>query len=188
MKKIIIITIVLIFSIRIGLSQENAINLPKRDTQKNDLSVNLHPFIIAEGFSINYDRVLNKDISVGINLFKAYNNQNSIDNRDIDITSGTNISVIPNIKYYVGERFARRFYVQGLAMISSGKVYTFRNNDSISQETDFTDVAIGIGIGDKRILKNGIFIDFGIAVAYNLLSGNTPDLLAHPNLSFGFRF
>jgi len=187
MKRTLII-IVLIFLFKIGLSQENTGNIPKRDTQKNDVSVNVHPFVIAGGFSINYDRVLNKDISVGVNLFKAYNNQGSTDNRDIDITGRTNFSVIPNIKYYVGERFARRFYVQGLAMISSGKAYTFRNNTSISQEIDFTDIALGIGIGDKRILKNGIFIDFGLAVAYNLFSKNSPDLLAHPNLSFGFRF
>ncbi|WP_299252374.1 hypothetical protein [uncultured Aquimarina sp.] len=187
MKKT-LITIALIFSITIGFSQENPTILSKRDTQKNDLSINFHPLVIGEGFSIHYDRVINKDISVGINLFKAYNNQNSIDNRDIDITSRTNFSVIPNIKYYVGERFARRFYVQGLAMISSGKIYTFRNNNSISEEIDFTDVALGIGIGDKRILKNGIFIDFGLGVAYSLFSKNTPDLLLHPNLSFGFRF
>ncbi|MFD2562471.1 hypothetical protein [Aquimarina rubra] len=187
MKKTFII-IALIFLGKIGLSQENSTNLPKRDTQKNDLSINLHPFAIAEGFSINYDRILNKNISIGINLFKAYDDQNNIDNRDIDITGRTSFSIIPNIKYYVGERFARRFYVQGLAMISSGQFITFTNNSPTAREIDFTDVALGIGIGDKRILKNGIFIDFGIAIAYNLINKNSPDLLAHPNLSVGYRF
>ncbi|MDH7446596.1 hypothetical protein [Aquimarina sp. 2201CG14-23] len=173
---------------KFGFSQEDRSSLPKRDTQKNDLSINVHPFGIAEGITLNYDRVFNKKISLGINVFKSFDNENSIDNRDIDITSRTNFSVIPNIKYYVGERFARRFYIQGLAMISSGKLIAFVNNNPISQEINYTDVGLGVGIGDKRILKNGIFIDFGIAIAYNLFSKNSPDLLVHPNLSFGYRF
>ncbi|WP_378173609.1 hypothetical protein [Aquimarina sp. SS2-1] len=188
MKKNLLLIAILIFCVKSGLSQEDESNLYKRDTQKNDISINLHPFLITEGFSINYDRVLKKDISIGINFFKAYDNQNTIDNRDIDITSRTNFSIMPNIKYYVGKRFARRFYVQGLAMISSGTQTSFVNNNQTAQDIDFTDIALGIGIGDKRILKNGVFIDFGIAIAYNIIDKNSPDILVHPNLSLGYRF
>ncbi len=182
------VIIILLFTSQIIISQKNIDNLPKRDTQKNDLSINLHYFSIVEGININYDRVLNKSVSIGVSFFKAYADQDSVDNSDIDITTSTNFLVIPNIKYYVGKRFARRFYLQGITMISSGKANIFRNNNSVSEDVDFTDFALGVGIGDKRILKNGIFIDFGIAITYNLLSKNSPESLVHPNLSLGYRF
>jgi len=183
-----LVVITLLFTSQTIISQENMSNLPKRDTQKNDLSINLHYFSIVEGININYDRVLNKSISIGVSFFKAYSNQDPVNNSDIDISKSTNFLAIPNIKYYVGKRFARRFYLQGLTMISSGKANIFRNNDPVSEDVNFTDVALGVGIGDKRILKNGLFIDFGIAIAYNLLSKNSPESLVHPNLSVGYRF
>jgi len=182
------ILIILLLIIQTISSQEETKNLPKRDTQKNDLSINVHYYAFIDGININYDRVIKNNLTIGISLFKAYNNQDALDNSDIALTTATNFFAIPNIKYYLGKRFARRFYVQAFSMISSGKVFNFNSNTSLSQETNFTEVALGVGIGDKRILKNGIFIDFGVGFAYNLLSKNTPESFLHPNLSIGYRF
>jgi len=169
-------------------SQEETKNLPKRDTQKNDLSINVHYYAIIDGVNISYDRVIKSNLTTGISLFKAYNNHDSIDNSDIALTTTTNFFAIPNIKYYVGKRYARRFYVQAFSMISSGKVFNFIPETSLFQETKFTEVALGVGIGDKRILKNGVFIDFGVGFGYNLLSKITPESFLHPNLSIGYRY
>jgi len=125
-----------------------------------------------------------------LSVFKAFGNQDPIDdNKDIELMASADFVVSPHIKYYVGKRFARRFYLQGLTIISSGKLYSFSNNNPISEEEkNYTSVATGFGIGDKRILKNGIFIDFGIAMAYILTNKTNQEWLIHPSLSVGYRF
>lgn len=104
------------------------------------------------------------------------------------VTTTTNILAIPNIKHYIGKRYAKRFYLQAFSMISSGKVFNFTSDTSLFKETKFTEVALGLRIEEKGVLKSGIFNDFGVGFRYNLLSKNTPKSFLHPNLLVEYRY
>lgn len=99
-------------------------------------------------------------------------------------------SLTGKFKYFFSDRMAWGYYVNGLAMLSSGKY--FEDNLIVEQgpriEEDYTDFALGFGMGYKFVANQGFFADLNLGIGRNLFNDNSPTIVGQFNINLGMRF
>lgn len=194
MKSILIVSIILC-SFQCAIAQDQS-DLPKRDINKNELSINPLNIVAFGALDIAYERVLNNNSTLGFDVFYLLADRDDADIFDGDDIFEKEIAFTTKFKYFFGERIARGFYVEGFGMLSSGSdetlidVFDSQGNfirvDEI--EEDFTDFALGFGVGGKFVARNGFLIDIGFGIGRNLFNNDAPEIIIRPNLYLGYRF
>lgn len=199
MKKLITV-IFAIFSFS-GFSQEDSTQVFRtqqvqiqeetfaRDILKNELSIGAFNLVVFGALDVAYERIVNPHSSWAIEGFILALNR---DSENLDEAYTRKASLTGKYKYFFGDRTAWGFYVNGLAMISSGEYETgttFGPADEVTVQTDnYTDLALGFGLGGKFVSRQGFFLDLGTGIGRNLLSNNSPTIVGQFNVNLGFRF
>lgn len=163
----------------------------KREIAKNELSIGAFNLVAFGALDVAYERILTPNTSWAIEGFILALNR---DNEDISEAYSKDFSLTGKYKYFFGDRTAWGFYVNGLAMISSGE-YEDWNQDvemrdgSLSYvKENYTDLALGFGLGGKFVSQQGFFVDLGTGIGRNLLSNNSPTIVGQFNVNLGIRF
>ena len=55
-------------------------------------------------------------------------------------------------------------------------------------DVEYTDVAIGVGVGGKFVAKKGFLLDLSFGFGRNMFNRDSPDLVVVPNINVGYRF
>ena len=101
-------------------------------------------------------------------------------------------SLTGKYKYFFGDRYARGFYVHGFGMLSSGEYdsYVYDSNSGYGsyEDQDYTDFALGFGVGGKFVSTGGFFLDLGAGIGRNLFTEKSPTIVGQFNVNLGFRF
>ncbi len=196
MKKIIILSLA-VFAFQISFAQNSGASQYKRDFKRNEVSINPFNIIAFGAFDVNYERILNKNTSLGLDFFyRLSEGKDDNDLIDSDDVFDKQVAATLRLKYFFGDRIARGFYAEGFGMLSSGehenRIDQFGTTgvfvNSIRKDLDYTDFALGFGIGGKFVSKNGFFMDVGIGIGRNLFSDKSPDIVVKPNIYIGYRF
>ncbi|GAA4114475.1 hypothetical protein GCM10022393_13930 [Aquimarina addita] len=200
MKKILLFIITL-FILTTSKAQDQA-GWYNRDIKKNEISINPLNIVAFGVLDIGYERVLTNNTTVGFDIF--YRRPDSRDDDDINDDDDFNsddvfdkeIAFTTKFKYFFGERIARGFYVEAFGMFSSGENEKYNDiyNDngdfinSTNEFKEFTDFAIGFGVGGKFVSRNGFLLDLGFGLGRNLFDTNSPTIIARPTIYLGYRF
>jgi len=164
----------------------------RRDTAKNELTIGALNLVVFGALDLSYERILNPSASWAVEAFIL---ALSRDNEDLSDAYSKDFSLTGKYKYFFGERNAWGFYVNGLAMISSGE----DNNDYyeydqygtsyyVKDSKSYTDFALGFGLGGKFVAKQGFVFDLSAGIGRNLLSSNSPTIVGQLNANLGYRF
>lgn len=191
MKYLVLLVFVFVTSISLAQdSQNNATTNPeKRDITQNELSIGALNLVAFGALDITYERIIDKNSSWAVEGFiKALDR----DNEDVGDAFYKDFSLTGKYKYFFGENYARGFYVHGFGMISRGEYdsnyVTEPNGFGYYEYEDYTDFAIGFGIGGKFVSTGGFFLDLGAGIGRNLFSENSPTIVGQFNVNLGFRF
>jgi hypothetical protein len=161
----------------------------KREIAKNELSIGAFNLVAFGALDIAYERIMTQNSSWAIEAFVL-----ALNNEDIGDPYEKDFSLTGKYKYFFGERTAWGFYVNGLAMISSGEFRTtdetFVNGNYFydTEEKKYTDFALGFGLGGKFVSKQGFFLDLSTGIGRNLFSEDSPTIVGQFNVNLGFRF
>ncbi|WP_343912269.1 hypothetical protein [Aquimarina litoralis] len=195
--RLLLITVITFFTSFISYSQDSSDIIP-RDINKNEIGLNPINIIAFGALDVSYERILSSDHSIGVDVF--YRFSDDIDNDD-DIVDRDGIfdkklALTGHYKYFFGRRVARGFYVEGFGMLSTGDhdntvrvvndqggLIGFRNVPE-----NYTDFALGFGVGGKFVTRNGFFIDIGFGIGRNLFNNKSPEIIVRPDLYIGYRF
>lgn len=164
----------------------------RRDTAKNELSIGALNLVVFGALDLAYERILTPSSSWAVEAFILALDRN---NEDLGDAYSKDFSLTGKFKYFFGERNAWGFYVNGLAMISSGE----DNNDYyeydqygapyyISDSKNYTDLALGFGLGGKFVAKQGFVFDLNAGIGRNLFSSDSPTIVGQLNANLGYRF
>lgn len=163
----------------------------KRDIAKNELSVGTLNLVAFGAVDIAYERIMTQNSSWAIEAFVLALDR---DNEDLDNAFDKDVSLTGKYKHFFGDRTAWGFYVNGLAMLSSGK-YKFTTESFVNgnffyktEEENYTDFALGFGLGGKFVGKQGFFLDLSAGIGRNLFSDHSPVVVGQLNANLGFRF
>ncbi|RKS53117.1 hypothetical protein BC962_1363 [Gillisia mitskevichiae] len=163
----------------------------KRDIAKNELSIGTLNLVAFGALDVAYERIITPNSSWAIEAFVLALDR---DNEDIGDAFNKDVSLTGKYKYFFGDRTAWGFYVNGLAMISSGKYSEYNEYfvDDIyysnREKISYTDFALGFGLGGKFVGKQGFFLDLSTGIGRNLFNDNSPVVVGQFNVNLGFRF
>lgn len=189
MKKILLC--LFLFSFAYSHSQERRSSFGNGDTGQNELSIGALNLVAFGALDVAYERILNKNSSFAGELFiKALNR----DSEEISDAYRRKFGLTGKFKYFFGDDYAEGFYVNGFTMISSGEYEPeldyIPNPDSppVDHTEDYTDLALGFGVGGKFVASGGFFLDLGAGIGRNLFNSNAPTIVGQINVNLGFRF
>lgn len=181
--------------IPIGSIAQDTINdeIYPRDINQNELSIGALNLVVFGALDIAYERIVAPHGSWAVEAFILALNRDSEDAAD---AYEKDFSLTGKYKYFFGDNVARGFYVNGLAMISTGNYrdnddYYYDNNDQfvyVDEEKRYTDLALGFGLGGKWISRQGFFLDLNTGIGRNLLTSDSPTIIGQFNFNLGFRF
>ncbi|AXT55029.1 hypothetical protein D1815_04385 [Aquimarina sp. AD1] len=188
--------VAIIFTLHLTAQEQS--NSAPRDINKNEFSLNPLSIIAFGALDIGYERVLTDNTTLGFDFFYRFSDEIDQDDDIIDRDGiyDKEIALTVNYKYFFGSRIARGFYIEGFGMLSNGEheeyvQFTDPSGDFIRGsyvDMEFTDFAIGFGVGGKFVTKKGFFLDIGIGIGRNLFNNNSPDIIVRPDLYLGYRF
>lgn len=187
MKKF-ITPLVLLFSISIFAQEMEEETIYKRDTAKNELSIGALNLVAFGALDVAYERIIGPSSSWALEAFVLALNK---DNEDVSEVYYKDFSLTGKYKYFFGDRTAAGFYVNGLAMLSSGEYDQYVSNpngNSNFKVNNYTDFALGFGLGSKFVAKQGFFLDLNGGIGRNLFSSNSPTIVGQFNVNLGMRF
>lgn len=199
MKKFTLIFLFLIislpsFSQEFGEEQEEIF---QRDIAKNEVNINVFNVLIFGALDVGYERVLTKNSTLGLQLFSKVFNKNEGEDVDLSEVYAKDFSLTSKFKFFFDDNpTASDFYAFGFGMISDG---TNEKNVEITdpatgkkteveRDFDYTDFALGFGVGGKFVAKQGFLIDVSFGLGRNLFNKNSPDIVILPAVNVGYRF
>jgi hypothetical protein len=160
-----------------------------RDIAKNELSVNAFNLVVFGAIDVAYERVIDPSSSWSVEGFILALNRES---ESADYVFTRTASLTGKYKYFFGDRTAWGFYVNGMAMLSTGEYYEdiYENDGFYSSrvDQDYTDLALGFGLGGKWVSKQGFFLDLSTGIGRNLLNNDSPVIVGQFNVNLGKRF
>ncbi|SEK54189.1 hypothetical protein SAMN04487910_0772 [Aquimarina amphilecti] len=188
--------VALIFTLQMTAQDQS--DLPARDINKNEISLSPVNIIAFGALDIGYERVLNNNTTLGLDFFYRFSDgiDNDDDIIDRDGIFDKEIALTVRYKYFFGNRIARGFYIEGFGMLSDGEHEEFVELTNVAGDfiggtnvdMEYTDFALGFGVGGKFVTKKGFFLDIGFGIGRNLFHKNSPDIIVRPNLYVGYRF
>ncbi|MFN4763980.1 hypothetical protein ACKGJN_12705 [Gillisia sp. Q332] len=159
-----------------------------RDITKNEVSIGALNLVAFGALDVAYERIITPNTSWAVEAFILALNR---DNEDIAEAYRKNFSLTGKFKYFFSERTAWGFYVNGLTMISTGENdKSFYNFDGIYQSVteNFTDLAVGFGLGGKFVAKQGFLLDLNAGIGRNLFNSESPTIIGQFGVNLGYRF
>ena len=197
MKKTILATLCLLF---LGINEslgQTSTGLYQRDVAKNEIGLNVLNVLVFGALDISYERILSDQTSLGLDFFSKVFNKNEGEENDISRIYDKEFSLTTEFKFYINDdKTASGFYAETFGMLSSGE----NNKDvieldpvtgeetTVEQEVEYTDFALGFGVGMKYVAKQGFLLDAGFGIGRNLFNKNSPDVVLLPTLNVGYRF
>ncbi len=186
-KQLIILLSACLFSVTL-FSQETIENNLK--TNFNELKLNMTNLIGFKWFDIAYERTLNEESSFGIGLLTKIGS-------DLDDGDGLDeyrtFSITPYYRQYFSKKYAQGFFVEGFAMLHSGKDtygydYNETDNTYTYQYEKYTDLAIGVSAGAKFITNRGFLAEIYLGIGRDLLEQSDIEVVGRGGVSLGYRF
>lgn len=155
-KKISIKKFLLLFVFAAGI-----LNVQAQDSngRKNDVMLSPIELIAGRTFNISYERFLNKNSGLGINLL-SYLGKEDCESKFTQFS--------PYYRMYFGNKYAAGFFVEGFLPITMTTNYENYSNNSANdsvREYKRTSLGIGIGLGGKWITRNNITFEVSAGIA-----------------------
>ena len=113
MKKITLLSILLIVSLSL-FAQENKY---EEAVSKNELKINMSNLIGFKFFDVGYERILNEESTIGVNLL--FNLDKNSDATGLD--EYRTFSITPYYRHFFSNKYAQGFFVEAFTMLHTAK-------------------------------------------------------------------
>lgn len=191
MKKIFLSLVLLVSGLTFAQEDTSITNNTpdKRDIAQNEISIGALNLIAFGALDLNYERILDKNSSWGVEVFIQALDK---DSEDVADAFTKDLSLTGKYKYFFDDNYARGFYVHGFGMLSNGEYdeeyISEPNGNGYYEYENYTDFALGFGVGGKFVASGGFFLDLGAGIGRNLFNDNAPTIVGQFNVNVGFRF
>jgi hypothetical protein len=180
MKKIYLVLV--LAATQLGFSQEKS----TPDFKRNELKINAFMLILGAP-EIAYERIINEESSFGANVGFA-----------IDDDFDAKFTFTPYYRMYFGKKPASGLFAEAFGMlnINETEIYNyiqmpdpnFGFTSTVTQE-QYTDFALGVGLGAKWVTKNGLVLEINAGIGRNLLNSQYgAEIIGRGGILLGYRF
>lgn len=181
MKRTLLVFILMLSTLLVKAQNDSISN----NLKKNELKLNTTNLIAFSWLDIGYERVLNEEASIGVNLLVSFNN-----NEDIDLREYRTFSVTPYYRHFFSKKYAQGFFVEGFAMVNASKndyFFDSISNQNIQDDKNYVDLALGVSGGAKFVTKRGFIAEFYFGLGRNLLGTGNLEIVGRGGISIGLK-
>lgn len=177
--------------------EEETEEITQRDSAKNEVGLNVLNVLLFGALDLSYERLMSDHSSLSFEMFSKVFNKNEGEDVDLSKVYAKDFSLTTKFKYFFDEeKTAWGFYAEGFGMFSNGmneREVTRTNpttgaKEEVEVDLEFTDFALGVGVGGKFVSKQGFLVDVSFGLGRNLFHRDSPDIVILPSISAGYRF
>lgn len=189
MKKLPLITLIFLLISIVSFSQETESQISEKENF-NELKLNMTNLIGFKWLDVAYERTLNEESSFGVGILTKIGS-------DLDDGDGLDeyrtFSLTPYYRQFFSQKHAQGFFVEGFAMLHSGKdtydyVYDSTNDSYNYKYEKYTDLAIGVSAGAKFVTKRGFIAEIYLGIGRDMLNQSDIEVVGRGGISLGYRF
>jgi hypothetical protein len=177
MKKLAISLFLLCFTVIQAQTELTELTI---EPSKNEIRLNAL-YMVLGSFEISYERLLNEDSGIGITVSVPFDKD----------TWDLNYAFTGYYRHYFGKRYAQGFFAEGFAMLNNTQFYITEDWLNWSwTKRNYTDLALGFGIGGKWISKRGVMLETNIGIGRQLFNANKTgeEIIGRIAVAVGYRF
>lgn len=165
----------------ISYGQETTV---QSDKNRTEIKLNLYS-LSNEAIDFEFERTINSRSSFGLSFFSSLKEDNSI---------GYEKHVSAFYRYYIGEKYASGFFVEGFGMYNSIDYVSsvsaspplFEIKKGYNSVNDF---ALGLGVGYKWVSEKGIILQANLSIGRNLFNHDLgEEVVGKIGVSIGYGF
>lgn len=168
MKKWLIIFATIISSVVLG----------QRGSQ--EVSVDLADALVMKTLELNYEYYLSEQSTIGVAALFNF------EGRTADFKYNEKNMFTPYFRHYFTANQNWNYFGEIFLGINSGEDEYTENDEKKYQ--NYTDGALGLGIGSKYVSNGGFVVSAHGGVGRNLFTGNSPIIVPRVGLQIGYRF
>lgn len=175
-------------SLAFSQTTDSITNQNSREFGKQELSLNAFNLVAFGIVDITYERIISENSTWAVEAFYHPSKDDYLDEAYYK-----ELSLTGKYKHFFSSKYARGFYVHGFGMLSNGEYDDgYYYNESIDEYVydtyDYTDFAIGFGLGGKFVSKGGFLLDLSGGIGRNLFSDRSPTIVGQFMVNLGYRF
>jgi len=190
MRKIILSAVLVIVSFATYAQEE------QETSRQNELKINMSNLIGFKFFDVGYERILNEESTIGVNLL--FNLDNDSDATSLD--EYRTFSITPYYRHFFSNKYAQGFFIEAFTMLHTAKDYYYYDYDYYDPNTDtyygssgndsdkYTDFAVGISAGGKWVSKRGFVAEIYLGIGRDLLGNSNDEVVGRGGVAIGYRF
>lgn len=164
--------------------------------KKNEFRVDVLSLATSGNINLTYERFLNSGFSIGVSGGIANNKKVNDEFDEGNRNTIPKYEITPFVRYNLSQG-ARSFYFAEIFACANGGDFRetivltdASNNDYYEiKKSNYSDVALGAGIGYKYYIKDAFGIEFLVGFGSNLFNKEkSPDILSRVGLGISYRF
>ena len=138
---------------------------------QKEVKLDLADALIMRSLEFSYEHYLNDESSLGISALVNLTDEN------VSFRYNEDLMITPYYRHYFSSDQKWNFFGEGFLGINSGREGT----------SDYTDAALGVGVGLKYVAAKGLVIDLYGGLGRNLFGSISPVIVPRLGLNVGWR-
>lgn len=188
MKNLFTCLLLLVGTVSFAQTSETEETVDPRDTAKQELSINAFNLVVFGIIDLSYERIISENSTWAVEAFYHPTKDDYLDDAYYK-----ELSLTGKYKHFFSSSYARGFYVHAFGMLSNGEYdegyyYDGETQEYFYETNDYTDFALGFGLGGKFVSKGGFLLDLSAGVGRNLLNDKSPQVVGQFMVNLGYRF
>lgn len=167
--------IVFFFSLFIALSLT---------AQEHEVKVDLLDILAVKSLDIAYEKSLNDEASLGLSVFINFEED------DKDFRYNEDFQIVPYFRQNFSTVGSFDFFGELFGSLNFGETDEKKAGGLITEESEkYTDFALGLGAGLKRVSSNGYVLEVNAGIGRNLFNTDlSPSIVPRFGISVGKQF
>lgn len=147
---------------------------------QQELKLDIADALALRTLDISYEFYVDDNSSLGISGLINFEGRGS------DFRYNEDRMITPFFRHYFSSTGDWNFFGELFFGINSGEKE--QDNNGITTYTDYTDGALGVGVGTKYVSDGGLVIDVHGGLGRNLFGSDSPVLVPRVGVGIGYRF
>lgn len=149
-------------------------------TAQQELKLDIVDALALKTLDVSYEFYVNENSSLGVAALFNFEGKSS------DFRYNEDRMITPFFRHYFSANGNWNFFGELFFGINSGEKE--ENTNNVTTYTDYTDGALGIGVGTKYVSEGGLIIDVHGGIGRNLFGSDSPVIVPRVGASIGYRF
>lgn len=150
--------------------------------QQHEVKVDLLDILALKSLDVAYEHSLNEEASIGLSVFVNF------EEKDKDFRYNEDFQLVPYFRQNFKQIGSFDLFGEIFGSLNFGK-NDVKNEAGIKETKDYTDFALGLGAGLKRVSQNGYVLELNAGIGRNLFnSDESHTIVPRLGISVGKQF